>query len=316
MSIALESKPASPPRELLVNDEGNSALHFIDSDAPPRNWSIQGPGRDLQLIGHGQLLRSQPQGFIELDLARHGAVVRDVRLTDLPGGVESARRLANGNTVVAGNGADGAFLWELDRSQQPVQGHQLSFPGVEKVRLVRGTEQASFLFCSEKQGRNLIHEATWEVGARVLFEIPVGTPADSMVKVVRSSANVLTVSTGYAASVLRIDPSQKAILQTIGGKAQPEPNGHSRGLSPFFFSGFQQFENGDCLVSNWQGHSAGKNGQGLQLLRYDADGRLLWAFDQTQYPALSSINNVIVLDGLDTQRLHDEPRGVLEPVAS
>ena len=71
------------------------------------------------------------------------------------------------------------------------------------------------------------------------------------------------------------------------------------------------FENGDILVANWQGHSAAKNQQCYQLLRFDAQGKLLWSFDQSSYPEISSLNNVIALDGLDTRKLHDEPRGLL-----
>lgn len=306
------SIPASGFSELLVNDEGNAALHYVNADLPDRNWTHRGPGRDLQLIGNHRVLRSHPQGYVELDL--RGAVSLEVTIPGVPGAVESARRLPSGHTVVAGNGAGGSFIWEIDREQRPVAGRQLFFSGVEKVRLVRQTEAGTFLFCSEKQGTNTIHEADWKSGAQVLFEVPKVIPADSMVKAVRVSADIVTVSTGYAASLLRIDTANKQTLLTIGGKVQPDGDESTRPLSPFFFSGYQTFENGDCLVANWQGHSAAKNGQGYQLLRYDAKGVLLWAFDQTLYPGMSSINNVIALDGLNTQRLHDEPRGVLVPI--
>jgi hypothetical protein len=47
---------------------------------------------------------------------------------------------------------------------------------------------------------------------------------------------------------------------------------------------------------------------------YDASGELVWMFDQTEYPRMTSLNNVIALDGLDTSRLHDEPAGMLTPL--
>jgi hypothetical protein len=65
----------SAPRKLLLNDEGSSALHFLDLDDPGKNWSYEGPGRDLQLVGAGRILRSSPQGYVELDL-NDRAVVR------------------------------------------------------------------------------------------------------------------------------------------------------------------------------------------------------------------------------------------------
>ena len=56
------------PRRLLLNDEGSSALHYLDLDAPSRSWKFSGAGRDLQLIGGERVLRSTPTGFVELDL--------------------------------------------------------------------------------------------------------------------------------------------------------------------------------------------------------------------------------------------------------
>jgi hypothetical protein len=49
-------------------------------------------------------------------------------------------------------------------------------------------------------------------------------------------------------------------------------------------------------------------------LSYDSDGTLTWCFDQAEFPHLTSLNNVIALDGLDTSRLHDERSGSLAPL--
>jgi hypothetical protein len=308
-----ERSRAAEARRLLINDEGNAALHFLNADTPSAQWTHHGPGRDLQLIGNHRVLRSHPHGYVELDLEQRGARLVDVTLRDLPGTIESARRLSNGNTVVAGNGSGGAFLWELDPENGAIPERCLQIPGIEKVRMVRRTTEGTYLFCSETDGRSLIHEADFETGCQILFEVPKDTPADSMVKAVRVSTDLISVSTGYAASLLRIDTKRKQVVATIGGKSSVAPPGLERPLSPFFFSGYQMFANGDYLVSNWQGHSATKNEQGYQLLRYDREGVLLWSFDQTAYPFMSSLNNVIALDGLDTRVLHDEPDGVLVP---
>jgi hypothetical protein len=298
------------PRKMLLNDEGSSALHYFDLDAPQRGWTFRGAGRDLQLIGRHRVLRSRAEGYVELDLANGGAVVREVAISDLPGGIESARRLPDGNTIVLGNHAGGIFVWEVDATNAVVR--RLPLAGIEKGRLLRLTDQGSFLFCSETNGKRVVHEADWASGAGTLFEVPADVPADSMLKAVRVAPDVVTVSTGYAASLIRVDTRQKKVLQTIGGKGQAEPGGLPRSIRPFFFSGYQMFENGDLLISNWQGHGPGHHELGYQLLRYDRDGKLVWVFDQTEYPALESLNNVIALDDLDTEKLHDEPLGVLK----
>ncbi len=304
----------SGPRRLLLNDEGNSALHYLDLDAPERNWRYDGAGRDLQLIGKERVLRSTPSGYVELDLSARGAVVRQISIVGLPGGIESARRLSNGHTVVAGNGGGGIFVWEVDSAATPVSGRTQFFGGIDKVRLIRLTGEGTFLFCSETNDRSVIHELAWNGGMRTLFEVPDDMPTDSMVKAVRIAPHVVTVSTGYAASLLVIDTEGRRALRTVGGKGHPEPRGADRPLSMFFFSGYQMLPNGDFLISNWQGHSAERNGQGYQLLRFNPAGQLIARFDQTLFPTIASLNNVIALDGLDTTKLHDEPNGVLVPL--
>lgn len=298
------------PRRLLLNDEGSSAVHYLNLDAPRASWTFRGPGRDLQLIGGGRLLRSTPTGFCELSLAG-GRLLRELVLPGLPG-IESARRLPNGHTVVLGNGDNGIFLAELDPRGDPVAGRVLVGAGLLKGRLLRHTAEESWLFCSETDGKRRIHEATWQTGVRVLCELPPEVEADSMLKVVRVAPARVVVSTGYAASLILLDTATARVLETIGGKSQPEPQSLRRPLRPHFFSGFQLLSDGAYLVANWQGHGPTHAPEGYQVLMYAANGELLWTFDQTEYPYMASLNNVVALDGLDCERLHDERRGYLE----
>lgn len=300
------------PRRLLLNDEGSSAIHFLDLDTPSRSWRFDGPGRDLQLIGDERVLRSTPSGFVELDLLT-GRLQREVALSGTVG-IESARRLPNGNSLVLGNGPSGIFVWELDRDGRPITSRTLLGAGLEKGRMIRHTADDKLLFCSETAGKRVVHEADWAGGIRTLFEIPEKVAADSMVKALRVAPNRVVVSTGYAASLLEIDTARGEVLRSIGGKTQAAPSGLRRPLSPHFFSGYQVLADGSYLVANWQGHGPSHGGDGYQVLSYDSDGRLTWCFDQTEFPHMTSLNNVIALDGLDTSRLHDERCGPLAPV--
>ncbi|HVY32176.1 MAG TPA: hypothetical protein VHB79_36820 [Polyangiaceae bacterium] len=300
---------AQAPRRLLLNDEGSSAVHLLDLDAPERCWSFSGPGRDLQLIGGERILRSTPQGYLELAL-EGGQLVREVSLAGVPA-VESARRLSNGHTLVLGNGEGGIYLQELDGAGKPIAGRRLLCEGALKGRLVRPTPQGTWLFCSDTDGRRVIHEADFEHGARELFVVPKSTPADSMLKALRVAPDRVLVSSGYAASLLVIDTARGEVVQTIGGKTQAEPAHLRRPLSPNFFSGYQVLSDGSYLIANWQGHGPSHARDGYQVLMYSATGELTWTFDQTEYPRMTSLNNVIALDGLDTSRLHEEPSGVL-----
>ncbi len=302
------------PRRFLLNDEGSCALHYLDLDAPGCNWSFSGPGRDLQLIGADRVLRSTGAGFVELEL-EGGRLVREVELDDDVGGVESARRLPNGHTVLLGNLAEGIVLSELDAQARPLQGRRLIGTGLEKGRMVRHTPEGKLLFCSETRGKRLVHQADWNEGVSTLFEIPAEVAADSMVKAMRIGPDRLAVSSGYTASLLIIDTKLGRVVQTIGGKQQAEPAGLLRPLSPHFFSGYQLLRTGDYLVANWQGHGPSHAGDGYQVLLYGVDGSLKWCFDQTEYPHMTSLNNVIALDDLDTSLLHDEQQGQLAPVS-
>lgn len=302
----------SMPRKLLLNDEGSSALHYLDMDAPARSWKFSGKGRDLQLIGGDRVLRSTPTGFVEIDL-HTGKLLREVALSGASG-IESARRLPNGNSLVLGNDDHGIFVWELDRNGRPLSTRSLLGAGLEKGRLLRHTADDKLLFCSETNGRRLVHEADWIAGVRTLVEIPADVPADSMVKALRIAKDRVVVSTGYAASLVELDTANGSVTRSIGGKQQREPEGLRRPLSPHFFSGYQMFVDGSFLVANWQGHGPTHAGEGYQLLSYSADGALQWCFDQAEFPQMASINNVIALDGLDTSRLHDERAGVLQPL--
>jgi hypothetical protein len=300
------------PRRLLLNDEGSCAVHLLDLDEPARSWRFDGPGRDLQLIGEHRILRSTPTGFVELDL-HTGKLVREVALSSTSG-IESARRLPNGDSVVLGNGPSGIFVWQLDPDGRPLDSRSLLGPGLEKGRMIRHTADDKLLFCSETAGKRLVHEADWAGGIRTLFEIPEHVAADSMVKALRVAPDRIVVSTGYAASLLEIDTARGEVLRSIGGKAQAQPSGLRRPLSPHFFSGYQVTAEGGYLVANWQGHGPTHAGDGYQVLSYDSDGRLTWYFDQAEFPHMTSLNNVIALDGLDTSRLHDERFGPLAPV--
>lgn len=300
------------PRRLLLNDEGSAAVHYLDLDVRDRSWTTYGPGRDLQLIGRHRLLRSTPTGFVELDLDG-GRPVREVKV-DAAGAVESARRLADGHTLLLGNQPEGIVLCEVDEQGRPVAGRRLLGAGLEKGRMVRHTAEGKLLFCSETSGRRVVHEADWDAGVTMLFEVPADVAADSMVKAVRLGPERLVVSSGYAASLLVVDTALGRVRQVIGGKQLPDPAGVRRPVAPHFFSGYQLLTSGDYLLANWQGHGPSHASEGYQILLFGADGNLKWCFDQTEYPQMASLNNVIALDDLDTALLHDEREGVLAPV--
>jgi hypothetical protein len=288
------------PRRVLLCDEGNMRLHLLDLENPgPAVWSKPLDGmRDIQLVGGDRVAVSIAKGYVELDL-KTGATKKEVGNF---AGVESIRRLPNGNTVLGANASGGVTLQELDSQDAPIPGHKVTFASYGQFRTLRRTPQGTFLI---GVGTKLA-EVNWNNQTLWEMDIPGGS---SVYQGLRLSDGTLAVASGYGAAILVIDPASKKVLTTIGGKAQPDAGA----IVPNFYAGFQVLPNGHFVVTNWEGHGNGNGSKGFQLLEYDASGLLVWKWKQDPN-LVSSLHGVIVLDGLDTTKLHDEVNGVLAPV--
>jgi hypothetical protein len=289
---------AAPKHRLLLEDEGNATLHLVDENGGP-GWTtaLPGNGRDLQLIGGNRVLAAaMAGGYFEIDLA-DGAI----RKTILGfGAVQSARRLPDGHTLLAGNDLDGSKgIVALDLDPADKQVAKTVFPGMGTLRLMRLTADGHLLFGSaarlieaDRQGNIL-----WETALE-----------DAVIyKALRLKNGNTWASTGYSATLALTSPDKQR-LRTLGGTAMPkEVNAH-------FFADFQCLPNGNLMVANWQNHGPGHGGEGTQALEFDSTGALVWQFHQD--PAkFSSLHGVLVLDGLDTRLGHDERDGAQTPWA-
>jgi hypothetical protein len=104
---------------------------------------------------------------------------------------------------------------------------------------------------------------------------------------------------------VELDPAGK-IVRRFGGKDQvPEK------VRPFFYAMFQLLPNGNVVLANWQGHGPGLGASGVQLLEFNPAGDIVWTWSKADL--ISSLQGVLVLDGLDTAKLHDERTGLMEP---
>ena len=115
----------------------------------------------------------------------------------------------------------------------------------------------------------------------------------------------LIVTAGYGAFVVEMD-SRGKILRKFGGKDQVPDK-----VRPFFYAMFQLLTNGNVVLANWQGHGTGFGQSGVQLLEFNAAGEIVWSWSEAEL--ISSIQGVLVLDGLDNSKLHDERTGIMSP---
>ncbi len=301
-----------PPRRVLLCDEGNRRVLLVDLQNPGSAvWSTQlnDPNkdgdsmRDIQLVGGDRVAVSVAKGYVELDV-NTGAIKKEVSTFT---GVESLRRLPNGHTVLGGNSDGGVTLQEIDGQDAAVSGHKITFTNYSQFRLLRRTPQGTFLIGVA----NTLAEVNWDKQTvwQMDFTAAAGHDPDYIYQGLRLPDNTIAVTTGYATSLVIVDPAKKSVKTTIGGPGQPD----AATIAPYFYAGYQILPNGNYVVTNWEGHGSGNGGKGIQLLEYDPSGLLVWKWKQDPN-LVSSLHNVIVLDGLDTTKLHDDLNGVLAPV--
>lgn len=284
--------------EFLAIDEGHATLLHIDERDQSKNWIVpigQPAARDMQLIGDGKILIGHHHGYSEFD-TKLGRLVKEFKSFE---GVTAVRRQPNGHTIIAGvdvAGAKGVVVLELDMSDREIR--RAIFPG-DYVRLIRQTGLGTYLMsCNDR-----IREGSTD--GKYLREFPVEGFYHAW-KSLRLPNGNLIVTAGYGAFVVELDAGGKTVRK-FGGKEQvPEK------VRPFFYAMFQLLPGGNVVLANWQGHGPGFGASGTQLLEFNRDGQIVWTWSKADL--ISSLQGVLVLDGLDTSRLHDERTGIMSPV--
>ena len=285
------------PQKLLLRDEGLSQLSYVNLANSQENWYQPiPPGRDIQLVGGGRVLIGTGTGYEEREIASGKKIFESIKFN----GTLAARRLRNGNTLLVGlnwHGKQGIVLVEVDKKDSIQK--LVVYPGFSYVRLVRETVSGTFLVTADDS----IFEGNSE--GTILWQVKIaGHEKPHVWQALRLANGETIASTGFAAD-FQIFGKDTKLLDTIGGP----PN-----VNPHFFSGFQILANGDLVVTNWQGHGPKFGGSGIQLLQYNRAGNLVWSWKQDS-TRFSSLQGVIVLDGLDLNRLHiEDGDGKLAPV--
>ena len=284
-------------RQLLLRDEGLSKLDYIDLAHPEKNYFIAIPvGRDMQLVGQGRVMLGTGKGYEIRDIKTGNKVAE---LTTYDGAI-AARRLRNGHTLLAGlnwQGKKGIVLIELD-DNNAIQ-RTINYPDFNYVRLIRETTDGTFLITSNdrvfegKPDGTIIWQAT----------LTKQDKAQHAWQAQRLGNGQTLVSGGYSANFQRFD-KKGVFVDSISGPPV---------VNPHFFAGFQVLANGNYVVANWQGHGVDHGASGTQILEYTPSGKLVWLWKQDPEKQ-SSIQGVLVLDGLDLNRLHvEDERGRLVP---
>lgn len=274
--------------KFILRDEGLSQLSYVDLANPSKNWFKSVPaGRDLQLVGNGRVMIGTGNGYEEREISTGKKVAE---LTSFPN-TFSVRRLSNGHTLLAGlnlAGKTGVVLAEVD--DHGTTSNVISFPQFNYVRLVRPTTAGTFLITSD----TIVFES--DQTGKIIWTAKIKSERrPHSWQAMRLGNGNTVVATGYGGN-FQIFGKDGNLLNAFNGPAE---------VKPLFYAGFQILKNGNYVVTNWQGHGPGHGASGSQLLEYSPDGKLVWSWKQDA-EKYSSLQGVIVLDGLDDKYLHVE----------
>ncbi len=275
-------------RHLLLRDEGNSALHCVDLGDHANDWHADIPvGRDLQLVGDHRVLIGTETGYEERDIDTGASITQVSTFT----GTIAARRLRNRNTLLVGvdwQGQSGIVLVEVNADAQVER--TIAYSGYTYARLVRETPAGTFLITSDTK----VLEG--DADGNIVWQANIANSTEPHAWMgVRLSNGETAVTAGYAQS-LQFFSADGTYLRSISGPAS---------VTPFFYSGFQVLTSGNFLIANWQDHGEGHGNSGVQILEYDPAGTLVWSWQQDA-SYVSSLQGVILLDGLDLDKLYVE----------
>jgi hypothetical protein len=304
-AVTLNAAPVK--HEFIAIDEGKNNLLHVNENDPSKDWIVpigKSHPRDTQLVGGNRILIGNVTGYSEYDIATGNRLVDVTNFapanapTDTDE-VTSVRRQSNGHTLVAGlniGGSKGLVVLDVD-AQNQVQ-KKVVFPG-NYIRFMRQTAAGTYLMVCD----TAIREG--DSTGKYIWEAPVQGFSHAW-KAVRLPNGDTLASAGYGGFMVELDPA-KNIVRKFGGKDQVPA-----AVNSSFFASFQLLSNGDVVVCNWQGHGPTHGSSGIQLLEFDKTGAIVWQWSKSEI--ISSIQGVLVLDGLNTALLHDERNGVMEPV--
>ncbi|MCK5834186.1 MAG: hypothetical protein KAG98_00460 [Lentisphaeria bacterium] len=257
-------------------DNGKNKLFFVDESKPSGNWSVAVPSgtRDLQVISKDRILVSHGNGAAEFRLS-DGQKIKTI--TDKYRGIQSARRLADGSTLLASISGE---IYKLDQAGKETSRFKIKLKHLD-IRLVRVTPTGNFLIgCKNPR-------AVIEVNQKGDVIRKLALPGKGYKALLLKTGHILA-STGDEVKVLELD-KKGATISFVGGKKEHP----TLGLD--FASGFARLANGNIVVSNWLGH--GKHGTAAHLIEYSRDNKVVWKWEN--HKIARQVTNFLVLDSTE-----------------
>lgn len=291
--------PAPMSHKVIVADEGNGKVHYINLANPSERWSITTSNRDLQLIGSDRLMVSVGDGYAEYNV-KTGSLLKKVPAGN---GVQSVFRLSDTSTFI---GIDGnpASIKEIDSTGKQIK--KIDFAVNASIRIVRPTLAGTFLVGGKVAGTLYECDST---GA-ITWEAQAGGEPYMALRL--PNGNTL-ISTGYGIQMVLVDKDAN-VIKKFPTPADITGSSFWTQAKPNFFAGFQILSSGNIVVANWEGHGGGNGGNGYQLIEFDSALTKAVAYWKQDASLVSSLHGVLVLDDLDTKLLHSDVNGIIAPL--
>ncbi len=276
LAAAAAGPQAEVKHRFLVTDGEVHRLLYVDQFDPGNDWSATTPSgpRDLRIVEGGKVLVSHHRGAAEYDL-KTGKQVWNV---DRFSGVESAIRLANGNTLLGSKGGKGISLVEVDREGKEVR--RAVVEGKQDNHIVQRLEGGNVLLSHNTSGKSWALEVDAE--GKKVWEVQLPGYADDIDRL--KNGNTLA-PTGDKCTLVELDREGKAV-STLGGKdAHPK-------LGLHWFASAEELKNGNFMVTNWLGHRKGPAGP--HLVEFDRANKVVWSW--TDPGRTQSVHNSLTLE--------------------
>ena len=268
------ARAADIAHKFLAVDNKSNNLVYVDQADTKNNWTTAIPrgSRDLQIIEGNKVLVSHGNGAGEYDLATG----KKFWAIDTFRGINSARRLPDGNTLLCGHVKGGICIYTVDRKGKKLG--ELVLKGLRDFRLIRRLKNGNILLTVVGPYRVIEMDAK----GKVVWQAKI--PGKGY-KAVRLPCGNTLVSTAGAVVIVELDADGKTVSSVGGRKEHPK-------LLLDCFSGFDTLANGNLVVANWLGH--GNIGKGQHLIEFDRKNKVVWTWGD--HKAAKAITNMLLLD--------------------
>lgn len=298
VAAALQGAGAGPTAlKLVLSDESRGLIHYYDSAAPGKCFSVPAEKTtwDLQSVGArapGRIGRYRyvcRSGFKVVDMDerrdvdefRHPSLAGISAVSELPSG----GFIACVNPRAAKGGKRSILVRRFSAGRRLLATY--SFTGIFNARTMTLLPDGDILLAHETGfTRGRLPKENRDQEGVVVRHVKMPRSRNMYHAVPALDGKGYWTGAGYAAEAVRFD------LDGNVQKAWSIPP--ADGKRGYFFAKVQELPNGHLLVANWTGHGRDDSKRGWQLIEFDESGKVAWTlYDPRRY---GSIHGFVVLE--------------------